>query len=108
MYQAADAFVLPSLREPYGTVWAEAMAAGLPVIGFAAGNLPHLARDGVDGLLVAPKDSLALSRALQALVQDESLRRRLAASARQRAAGWPTWAETAARFFSEVRRLAGL
>jgi glycosyltransferase involved in cell wall biosynthesis len=45
-YAAADAFVLASSREPYGTVYGEAMAAGLPVVGYAAGNLPHLARDG--------------------------------------------------------------
>src|SRR6266511_1932776 len=43
LYQAADVFVLPSLREPYGTVWGEAMAAGLPVVGWRAGNLPYLA-----------------------------------------------------------------
>src|SRR5918994_5310736 len=40
MYRAADAFVLPSFEEPYGTVWGEAMAAGLPVVGWHAGNLP--------------------------------------------------------------------
>ena len=34
MYQTVDAFVLPSFEEPYGTVWGEAMAAGLPVVGW--------------------------------------------------------------------------
>jgi glycosyltransferase involved in cell wall biosynthesis len=33
LYREADVFVLPSLREPFGTVWGEAMAAGLPVVG---------------------------------------------------------------------------
>src|SRR5688500_11700027 len=42
MYLAADAFVLPSVEEPYGTVYGEAMASGLPVIGWDTGNLPHL------------------------------------------------------------------
>ena len=52
MYQTGDAFVLPSFEEPYGTVWGEAMAAGLPVVGWRAGNLPFLAdhdRDGTAG-----------------------------------------------------------
>jgi hypothetical protein len=39
---------LPSLREPYGTVYGEAMAAGLPADGWGAGNLPRLAGDGVE------------------------------------------------------------
>ena len=52
MYQTVDAFVLPSFEEPYGTVWGEAMAAGLPVIGWQAGNLPFLADHGRDGVLV--------------------------------------------------------
>ena len=40
-YRSADVFVLPSYREPYGTVYGEAMAAGLPVVGWRAGNLPQ-------------------------------------------------------------------
>ena len=51
-YTAADAFVLASSREPYGTVYGEAMAAGLPVVGYAAGNLPHPARHGEEGEMV--------------------------------------------------------
>ncbi len=47
--ETADAFVLPSYREPYGTVYGEALAAGLPVVGWRAGNLPHLADDGREG-----------------------------------------------------------
>ena len=54
LYRDADVFVLPSLREPYGTVYGEAMAAGLPVVGWRAGNLPHLAGHGREGLLVEP------------------------------------------------------
>ncbi|MDQ3876162.1 MAG: glycosyltransferase family 4 protein, partial [Actinomycetota bacterium] len=64
LYAAADAFVLPAVREPYGTVWGEAMAFGLPVVGWRAGNLPYLADDGREGLLVAPGDIAALARAL--------------------------------------------
>ncbi len=54
-YRAADMFALASLREPYGTVYGEAMAAGLPVVGWDAGNLPHLARDGVEGRVLPPR-----------------------------------------------------
>jgi glycosyltransferase involved in cell wall biosynthesis len=103
LYRDADMFALPSLREPFGTVWGEAMAAGLPVIGWRAGNLPHLAADGREGLLAAPGDVDGLSAALHRLATDEELRRRLAAAAARRAAARPTWAESAERFFAALR-----
>jgi glycosyltransferase involved in cell wall biosynthesis len=106
LYQGADVFVLPSLREPYGTVWGEAMAAGLPVVGWRAGNLPHLAEDGREGLLASPGDVAALSAALARLAGDESLRQRMAAAARSRAADRPTWAQSAALFFAALREAA--
>jgi glycosyltransferase involved in cell wall biosynthesis len=106
LYQAADVFALPSLREPYGTVWGEAMAAGLPVVGWRAGNLPHLATDGREGLLASPGDVAALSAALGRLATDEDLRRRMAAAAARRAAGRLTWAESAALFFGALREAA--
>ena len=102
-YRAADVFALASLREPYGTVYGEAMAAGLPVVGWAAGNLPHLARHGIEGLAVPPGDTVALAEALRSLTLDESLRARLAAAAALRAETFPTWDETARMLFTEVR-----
>jgi glycosyltransferase involved in cell wall biosynthesis len=106
LYRGADIFALPSRREPYGTVWGEAMAAGLPVVGWQAGNLPHLADDGREGLLAAPGDVAGLSRALAQLATDEDLRRRMAAAARRRAAARPTWAQSADRFFAALREAA--
>jgi glycosyltransferase involved in cell wall biosynthesis len=106
LYQEADVFVLPSLLEPYGTVWGEAMAAGLPVVGWRAGNLPHLATDGREGLLAGPGDVAALRDALARLAGDEGLRRALGAAAARRAAGRPTWAQSAALFFSALREAA--
>jgi glycosyltransferase involved in cell wall biosynthesis len=102
LYQAADIFALPSLREPYGTVWGEAMAAGLPVVGWRAGNLPHLAEHGREGLLASPGDVAALSAALARLAGDDDLRRRMAAAAGRRAAHRPTWAKSAALFFAAL------
>jgi glycosyltransferase involved in cell wall biosynthesis len=103
LYRAADAFVLPSTQEPFGTVYGEAMALGLPVVGVAAGNLPHLATDGVEGRIVPVGDTAALAQALLALARDEPLRRRMGAAARARALTRPTWEQTAARFFGVVR-----
>ncbi len=102
LYRATDVFVLPSLREPYGTVWGEAMAAGLPVVGWRAGNLPHLAEDGREGLLASPGDVAALRDALARLAGDEDLRRAMGSAAARRAMDRPTWAQSAALFFSAL------
>ena len=91
LYGAADAFVLPAFREPYGTVWGEAMAFGLPVVGWRAGNLPYLADDQREGLLVEPGDTDALRAALERLLADRALRRRLGAAARARVTELCSW-----------------
>jgi glycosyltransferase involved in cell wall biosynthesis len=103
LYAAADAFVLPAFREPYGTVWGEAMAFGLPVVGWRAGNLPYLADDGREGLLVPPGDIDGLARALELIAMDPSLRQRLGEAARRRALARPTWDGSAALFFGAIR-----
>ena len=103
MYLTVDAFLLPSFEEPYGTVWGEAMAAGLPVVGWQAGNLPFLADHGRDGLLVPVGDVLALRGAIESLARDPALRERLGRAANLRAASRPTWDETAARFFAIIQ-----
>jgi glycosyltransferase involved in cell wall biosynthesis len=103
LYKRADAFVLPAFQEPYGTVWGEAMAFGLPVVGWRAGNLPYLADDGREGLLVPPGDVDGLAGALRLLAADLLLRERLGQAARRRALARPTWEQSAALFFAAIR-----
>ena len=105
LYRAADVFVLPASREPYGTVWGEAMAFGLPVVGWRAGNLPYLAKDRQEGLLVESGDTEALSRALMLLALDADMRARLGAAAKRRALSRPTWDASAALFFGAIREV---
>src|SRR3954451_23974841 len=102
MYGAVDAFALPSFEEPYGTVWGEAMAAGLPVVGWRAGNLPFLAEHGVEALVVPVGDVDALSRSIDELARDSVLRARIGDAAARRAAARPTWDETAELFFEVI------
>lgn len=103
-YQHADVFVLPSRFEGYGMVFAEALAAGLPVIAARSGAVPDVV-PGEAGLLVPPDDIEALTEALQQMLSNEPLRRRLQAGARETAATLPSWADTAsavARTLEEV------
>jgi glycosyltransferase involved in cell wall biosynthesis len=105
-YAAADIFVLPATREPYGTVYGEAMSAGLPVIGWRAGNLMHLAQDGREGFLVAPGDVAALANRIVVLSTNPGLRGTMGAAARRTAARLPTWAQTADAFFATMAEAA--
>jgi glycosyltransferase involved in cell wall biosynthesis len=59
-----DVLVLPSYEEPFGTVLAEAMAVGTPVVATRTGGLPEVVRDGVTGRLVAPGDPPGLAAAV--------------------------------------------
>jgi glycosyltransferase involved in cell wall biosynthesis len=105
LYSAADVFALPAHREPYGTVWGEAMAFGLPVVGWRAGNLPYLVENEREGLLVPLGDVDALSSALLRLASDSALRSGMGAAARQRAFTRPTWHESASLFFAAIREV---
>jgi glycosyltransferase involved in cell wall biosynthesis len=103
LYRSADVFALCSFADAYGTAWAEALAAGLPVVGWRAGNLPRLADHGREALMAEPGDAAGLASALRAITTDRNLRDRLAAGARRRAPTLPTWTSAADRFFASVR-----
>ncbi len=82
-----DLLVLPSHAEPFGTVLAEALAAGTPVVATAVGGLPEVVTDGVDGVLVPPgrPDALAAG-VLRALDCRDELAANARAGARRFAA----------------------
>jgi glycosyltransferase involved in cell wall biosynthesis len=79
MLPAGDVLALPSHMEGLPYTVLEAMAARLPVISCAVFGIPEAVRDGETGLLVAPGDVPALSRALDALLEDAAMRRRMGA-----------------------------
>jgi glycosyltransferase involved in cell wall biosynthesis len=77
-----DVLVLPSYDEPFGTVLAEAMAVGTPVVATRVGGLAEVVEDGVTGRLVAPGDPAGLAAAVLEVLRD---RDRMGAAARERA-----------------------
>ena len=83
LYAAADLFVFPSLLEGFGLPPVEAMACGLPVVASAVGSLPEVVSDA--GLLVPPRDPVALAGAIQSLLDDGALRHDLGQRGRLRA-----------------------
>jgi glycosyltransferase involved in cell wall biosynthesis len=79
-----DVLVLPSWIEGLPLVVLEAMAQARPVVATAVGGTPEAVVDGETGLLVPPHDVDALTAALERVVTDETLRRRLGEAGRAR------------------------
>jgi glycogen(starch) synthase len=100
----ADLLVLPSLYEELGTVLLEAMQAALPIVASITGGIPDLIEDGVNGMLVPAGDPEALARAIDRLLADRDLARRLSKEAQQRAKDydWEVLAERVLRVYQGV------
>lgn len=84
LYERAAVVAVPSYREGFGVVCAEAMAHGRPVVASAVGGLLDLVSDGVTGLHVPPGDVPALRAALERLLGNADLRRRMGDAGRER------------------------
>jgi len=78
-----DLFALATQQEASGTVYVEAQASGLPVIGTDVGGVSEMFRDGETGILVPPRDARALTGALQRLIDDAGLRRSMGEAGRK-------------------------
>ena len=85
-YKTADIFCAPSTgQESFGIVLLEAMAAGLPVVASDIHGYKRVVQRNVTGLLVEPKEPDAIAAALERLICDEGLRRRLGEAGARRA-----------------------
>jgi glycosyltransferase involved in cell wall biosynthesis len=89
MLVSADVFVLPCVvaksgdRDGIPVALMEAMALGVPVVSTAISGIPELVVNAENGLLVAPNDHVALSQALEQLVQNPAYGATLAKHARE-------------------------
>jgi glycosyltransferase involved in cell wall biosynthesis len=100
LYGRAAVVACPSHREGFGFVCAEAMAHGRAVVASGVGGLLDLVVHEETGLLVPPHDVGALRAALQRLLADGELRRRLGGAARERIREHFSWE----RFGDETMR----
>ncbi len=119
LYSMAEVFVCPSIYEPFGIINLEAMACGTPVVASAVGGIPEVVVHGKTGLLVpveqmtaapfepvhAEKFSFDVASAVNELMGDEVLRRKMGAAARKRAEeefSWEAIARKTADLYSSV------
>lgn len=104
LYSACDAFVLPSVWEPFGMVICEAMATEKPVISTTAGGIPEIVTKDV-GVLVRPKSAEALYLAISRVFSDEQKMRKMGKAGRVRVKKHFTWDLTADCYAKVYREL---
>ena len=103
--RGADVVACVPWYEPFGLVALEAMACGVPVVAAAVGGLCDTVVDGVTGLHVPPRDPRAVAAALQRVLDDPGLARRLGKAGAERARaryGWDSVARATAAVYREV------
>jgi len=103
LYRAHDALLWTSTYEGFGLVLLEAMSQRLPAVTTPVGCAPALVRDGDNGVIVPPRDPEAIATAVERLMSDAALRRRLGDAAARSVAGM-TWRATAERTIDVYRR----
>jgi glycosyltransferase involved in cell wall biosynthesis len=83
LLRQADIAVLPSYHEGLPRFLQEAAATGLPLVATDIEGCRMVVRTGINGLLVPPKDPMALAQALVTLVTDASIRARMGRTSRE-------------------------
>ncbi|MFF7177590.1 glycosyltransferase [Streptomyces sp. NPDC008121] len=96
LIRGADVVLCPADYEPFGIVPLEAMACGRPLVASAVGGQLDTVADGVNGLLVPPRDPRALAAAVSALLDDPALRAAYGKAGRRRVLERFSWARVAA------------
>jgi starch synthase len=102
LFLEARVFVMPSLFEPWGLVFHEAMGHGLPCIGADCCAMPEIIDDGATGLIVSPGDADQLAEALTRLLSDPAEAEALGREAHRRVLAKHTWTRVAERLGSEL------
>ena len=64
-----DCLILPSFREGYPGIIIEAFSVGIPVIATTVGGIPEIVENGINGILIPPHDSQALTQAIKSINQ---------------------------------------
>jgi glycosyltransferase involved in cell wall biosynthesis len=105
LYRRAGVLACGQVREPFGLVALEGMAAGAPVVAVDEGGFRETIGDGVTGLLV-PRDAAAFGAALRAVLDDPALAARLRTAALEDVRARWGWERTAAGFDRLLARLA--
>jgi len=103
LYHKCDVFILPSLAEAFGNVFAEAMACSLPIIGSSIGGIPDLV-DTENGILVEPGNIDEIKNAILKMKVSKEMRSKMAEANRKKILEWYSWEKIAKMHLSVYQR----
>jgi glycosyltransferase involved in cell wall biosynthesis len=106
-YEQASLYAMPSLYEPFGIAFAEAMAHRLPCVGTNICAMPEIIGDGESGFLVPPRDPAALAGRLVSLLKDRGACRQMGANGFARYEASFTWAGVTGRMCEAISARLG-
>jgi glycosyltransferase involved in cell wall biosynthesis len=107
-YRRASVFCVPTLNEPFGLVFLEAFAYGLPVVATRIGAIPEIVAEGESGYLVSPQNSVELAHALQLLLIDPARCEQFGAFGHKSSVQRYSWEETGSKLATYIERTARL
>ena len=102
-----DLFVMSSVTEGLGTSLLDAMACSRAIVATRAGGIPEVVEDGENGLLVRPRDDVAMAQAIVRLLLDENLRRKMGSAGFERVRSRFTVERMVAETAAVYARVAG-
>jgi len=102
-YVRAAVFCMPSLVEPFGIVFIEALSRGLPVVATSIGALPDIVQDGQSGYLHRPHDVKGLADSLGKLLDDPDLCRSFGEQGRNYVSERYTWSRAVGTIAAHIR-----
>lgn len=105
LFYSAQLFVMPSLREPFGIAFIEAMWSRAVCIGPSIEAVPEIVEHGVTGHLVTPNDVDAIAASIVQLLGNPALLKTYADNAYEKAARNWSWDRVAARIMSQFDRM---
>jgi glycosyltransferase involved in cell wall biosynthesis len=103
-----SAFVFPSLEEGFARVIPEAMAAGLPIIASYESGATTLIQDGVEGIIVPPREPVRIAEAMVRLGRDKELNAAMGRAAYETGARNNSWLDYGDRLIAEYERRVSL
>jgi glycosyltransferase involved in cell wall biosynthesis len=107
-YQAASVFCLPTTVEPFGIVFLEAFAHGLPIVATNIGAIPDFVEQGRSGYMVDCNDAAQLANRLNELLANPARCAAFGARGKALVSDRYTWAATAEKLGFHIKRCIGL
>ena len=105
IFDGCDVLVQPSIDEAFGITYFEAWVCGKPVIGAAAGVVPEIIKDGIDGYLVEFENVDEIAGRVMHLYNNPVLRKKMGDNGRKKVLEKYTWDIAAEKLESVYKKL---